>query len=136
MLYERYKTCTNKGCKICRSGGKHGPYIHANIKENGKDKNIYICTVESMGKESVLEKIKKLELTNPGIMEEYQEMISDRNKVEYVEKRIDIPEELNEKLYRSGIDFNEFVIAALEKKLKNIVLEKNWKSKRRRDKKI
>jgi len=136
MLYERYKTCSKKGCKVCSGGGKHGPYIHANIKESGKDKNIYICTVKNMDKESVLDKIKELELTNPGILEEYQEMISNDDKVEYVEKRIDIPEELDEKLYRSGINFTEFVIVALEKKLKKIVLENNWKSKRRRDKRI
>ena len=51
-------------------------------------------------------------------------------------KRIDIPEELDEKVYRAGINIQELLIATLEKKTKNIVLEKNWKSKRRRDKKI
>jgi hypothetical protein len=139
MLYERYKTCSKKGkgCRICDSGGQHGPYIHANIKdENGKDKNIYICTVENMGKESVLEKIKKLELMNPGILEEYEMMLSNQDEIEYVEKRIDITEELDEKAYRAGINIQELLIATLEKKTKNIVLEKNWKSNRRRDKKI
>jgi len=134
MLYEKYKKCNKKECNICKDGPAHGPYVYANAPdENGKNRELYIGI---LGSERALEKVENFNLVYPGILEEYKEMLLNRDEIEYVEKRIDISEELDEKAYRAGINIQEFVIKALEKETKNIALEKNWKSKRRRDKKI
>ena len=134
MVYESYRKCSRKECKVCNSGGQHGPYVYANVTdEHEKKQNLYIG---KLGDEKSLKKAEEFDKKYPGILDEYMEILSNQNKVEYVEKRIDITEELDEKVYRAGLNIQELLITTLENKTKNIVLEKNWKSKRRRDKKI
>jgi len=52
MTYKRYIKCGKKGCKTCREGKGHGPYMYKSVRgeKNGKDvKSNYLGKVIPKG---------------------------------------------------------------------------------------